>query len=85
MSVTRTPSVFKSIANASRLYSSEAVAAETTRVEEAVSGDVVDFHELSKLGVHQNLLQAITRDMNYKTMTPVQSKTINPALKGTDM
>jgi len=43
------------------------------------------FGDLSTLGVHQSLIDAITLDMKYERMTPVQAKTINPALKGTDI
>lgn len=69
------PSVIKS-------YSTES-AAEQTQSSSTV--EITDFEDLHAIGVHPNILNAITRDMGYKTMTPVQAKTINPALKGTDM
>ncbi|KAG8425310.1 hypothetical protein J3458_002023 [Metarhizium acridum] len=81
----RTPGTFKSIAYSSRFYSAEAAAVETNPTEETVPRDVVNFADLSQAGVHKNLLDAITKDMRYEAMTPVQSKTINPALKGTDI
>lgn len=92
-SLSRTPATFKNIAYASRLYSSEAAAVETEPIEETAEKtieklapeEVVNFAALSEAGVHQNLLDAIIKDMGYDSMTPVQSKTINPALKGTDM
>lgn len=74
----------KSFASLNRLYSSEA-AAETVAPETAATGEITSFQELEAIGVHHNLLDAITKDMRYELMTPVQAKTINPALKGTDM
>ncbi|KAK2591644.1 hypothetical protein QQS21_010658 [Conoideocrella luteorostrata] len=77
---------FKSIAYASRLYSSEVEAVETQAEDGAVpTTELTNFADLSQLGVHRNLLDAVIKDMRYDTMTPVQSKTINPALKGTDI
>lgn len=84
-SLSRPVTHFKSITNGSRKYSSEAAAANSEVSEETTPGDVVNFADLSQFGVHQNLLDAITKDMRYDTMTPVQSKTIKSALKGTDM
>ena len=84
-SLSRTPTSLKTIAYASRLYSTETVAAAVQPAQETASDEVVSFDGLSDLGVHKNLLRAITDDMGYGTMTPVQAKTINPALKGTDM
>lgn len=78
----------KAIAQFSRTYSSEAVAEESQNAEAAAvaaPGEVTQFAELAQFGVHENLLGAITKDMGYETMTPVQAKTITPALKGTDM
>ncbi|OAA47704.1 ATP-dependent RNA helicase mss116 [Metarhizium rileyi] len=84
-SLARTPTTFKSIGYASRLYSSEAAVVEAQPTEETAPGEIVNFADLSQVGVHRNLLDAITKDMRYESMTPVQSKTINPALKGTDI
>ena len=78
----------KAVAQFSRTYSSEAVAQESQDTEGAsvaAPGEVVQFADLAQQGVHENLLRAITQDMGYEVMTPVQAKTINPALKGTDM
>lgn len=74
----------KSFASLNRLYSSEAAAAETVDPE-TTAGEVTAFQDLEAIGVHRNLLDAITKDMRYDSMTPVQAKAINPALKGTDM
>ncbi|POR37533.1 ATP-dependent RNA helicase cyt-19, mitochondrial [Tolypocladium paradoxum] len=76
----------KPIAQFSRAYSSDAVAEESQKAEPvAPAGEVTQFGELAEFGVHENLLRAITKDMGYDDMTPVQAKTINPALKGTDI
>ncbi|KAG5950419.1 hypothetical protein E4U53_005099 [Claviceps sorghi] len=85
LSISRPVTCFKSIIHASRNYSSEATAVDAEVPEAAPSGEVVKFEELTRFGVHENLLKAITKDMRYETMTPVQAKTINPALKGTDI
>jgi ATP-dependent RNA helicase MSS116 len=68
-----------------RLYSTEAAATEEPASPSIPNGPVELFSDLSALGVHRSLIDAITRDMKYERMTPVQAKTINPALKGTDM
>lgn len=73
-----------------RMYSSEAAAdataktAEELESESASSSETLAFRDIAS-PINPNLLKAITRDMGYETMTPVQAKTINPALKGTDM
>lgn len=46
---------------------------------------VTRFEDLTKLGVNHHIVKAITEDMKYDVMTEVQSLTINPALKGTDL
>lgn len=81
---TRSITPFKSIASIQRLYSTEATATEQTP-SSTEDGPVELFTDLPKLGVHQNLITCITDNMGYERMTPVQAKTINPALKGTDM
>ena len=71
-----------------RSYSTESAAAvDSADTEGAAAGNAIttSFADLQKLGVHRNLTNAIISDMGYETMTPVQSLTINPALKGTDM
>lgn len=93
---TRSITPLNSIASISRLYNTEAAATEQTApaTEDAApkqtappteDGPVELFGDLSKLGVHRNLIRCITDNMGYERMTPVQAKTINPALKGTDM
>lgn len=92
--ISRVAFVPKSFANVSRFYSSEASAVEAeasteagnevfTTAEDSVPDD--SFAGLERFGVHRNLLKSITGNMGYENMTPVQSKTIQPALKGTDM
>ncbi|KAL0944374.1 dead box RNA helicase [Colletotrichum truncatum] len=74
--------------NAFRLYSTEAaaVASEQTAEEpKQDSGALSRFEDLRTLGVHNNLVDSITKGLKYDTMTDVQSKTIEPALKGMDM
>lgn len=69
-----------------RMYSSEAVAPEAENFQSnAAPEELTKFADLAAVGVHSNLLDAIIKDMRYESMTPVQAKTINPALKGTDM
>ncbi|TQN72082.1 ATP-dependent RNA helicase cyt-19 [Colletotrichum shisoi] len=74
--------------NALRLYSSETAAAAVagSAVEtKDLSGLTTKFQDLNKLGVHQNLVDTITKGMKYEQMTSVQSMTIEPALKGMDL
>lgn len=76
------------LAAMSRSYSSETIAPEVSATDDAPQppqGDVVRFEDLASLGVHPKLIESITKGLKYETMTPVQAKTINPALKGTDM
>ncbi|KAI0967048.1 DEAD-domain-containing protein [Xylaria arbuscula] len=72
----------------SRLYSVESAAAQANRQDEfapVASAPVSRFSELSRLGVNEGLVQALTKGMGYDAMTEVQSMTINSALKGVDM
>ncbi|KAF9775606.1 hypothetical protein IL306_006273 [Fusarium sp. DS 682] len=71
------------ITSFTRAYSSEAVAEQNETSASADAESVVRFGELE--GIHPNLLKTIIDDMKYDTMTPVQAKTIKPALKGTDI
>jgi ATP-dependent RNA helicase MSS116 len=74
------------IASIARAYSSEAPAEQegtSAPAEAARPDEVTKFADLK--GVHRNLLIPITGDLGYAEMTPVQAKTIQPALKGTDM
>ncbi|OTB08101.1 hypothetical protein M426DRAFT_317206 [Hypoxylon sp. CI-4A] len=71
-----------------RLYSQESAASQSladTEDSPASLYDVTRFEDLSKLGVNERIVRAITQDMKYDTMTEVQSLTINPALKGVDL
>ncbi|KAI1105855.1 ATP-dependent RNA helicase mss116 [Jackrogersella minutella] len=71
-----------------RLYSQQSAAARpNTEVADSPAGiyDITRFEDLSKLGVDERIIRAITQDMRYDTMTEVQSLTINPALKGVDL
>lgn len=78
-------------ARAARCYSTEATEATEDAADEQSTenttpeGEDVLFESLQDLGVHPNLLKAIVQDMGYATMTPVQAKTIKPALSGSDM
>ncbi|KAM0563250.1 hypothetical protein ACHAPJ_000968 [Fusarium lateritium] len=71
------------IASITRAYSSEAVAEQSEETSSESPEPLVRFAELE--GINGNLLNAIVKDMSYDTMTPVQAKTIKPALKGTDI
>ena len=70
-----------------RLYSQSAEATRT--YDDAGSAStpelITKFGDLSKLGVHPRLVEAITMGMKYESMTDVQSKTINAALNGVDL
>ncbi|KAF4472740.1 ATP-dependent RNA helicase [Fusarium albosuccineum] len=74
---------FNKIASIYRSYSSEAVAENPASPSPASSEEVNKFADLE--GITPNLLKSIIEDMGYETMTPVQAKTIQPALKGTDI
>ncbi|KAI5463344.1 P-loop containing nucleoside triphosphate hydrolase protein [Mariannaea sp. PMI_226] len=74
-----------------RAYSSEVSEATANQVEESAAdtpaaapkNETAKFSDLE--GVHPNLLSGITSGFGYDSMTPVQAKTIKPALKGTDI
>lgn len=51
----------------------------------AESEESMRFDELSRLDLNPTILSNITDGLGYETMSPVQAKTIAPALKGTDM
>ncbi|KAI0848297.1 DEAD-domain-containing protein [Daldinia vernicosa] len=70
-----------------RLYSQESAAAYATQTDDSPASlyNITRFEDLSKLGVDERIIRAITVDMKYDTMTEVQSLTINPALKGVDL
>lgn len=68
-----------------RFYSSEAVAEQRNDDVKSGSEHVTKFADMSRLGVHERLVSAITEGMGYEDMTDVQSSTINAALRGTDL
>ncbi|OTB19921.1 hypothetical protein K445DRAFT_18463 [Daldinia sp. EC12] len=71
-----------------RLYSQQsATAYSSTQTDDSPASiyNVTRFEDLTKLGVDERIIRAITVDMKYDTMTEVQSLTINPALKGVDL
>ncbi|KAI2782006.1 DEAD-domain-containing protein [Daldinia loculata] len=71
-----------------RLYSQESAAAyANTQTDDSPASlyNITRFEDLSKLGVDERIIRAITVDMKYDNMTEVQSLTINPALKGIDL
>ncbi|KAI1470746.1 DEAD-domain-containing protein [Daldinia caldariorum] len=71
-----------------RLYSQQSAAAPSSaRTDDSPASiyNVTRFEDLTKLGVDERIIRAITVDMGYDTMTEVQSLTINPALKGVDL
>jgi ATP-dependent RNA helicase MSS116 len=74
----------RSFAVTARFYSQDAVAHSVDESAEAEDG-ITKFRDLESIGVHPNLLNAITEGMGYDTMSPVQAKTIPTALKGTDI
>jgi ATP-dependent RNA helicase MSS116 len=90
-SLPRPVAPLKSFTFLNRFYSSEAAVAEDVDAVPEVAatadaaGEISTFQDLETIGVHRNLLDAIIKDMGYDDMTPVQAKTIAPALKGTDM
>jgi ATP-dependent RNA helicase MSS116 len=47
---------------------------------------ITEFEELADKGlVHRSIIRQIVETMGHKTMTPVQTLTINETLKGTDV
>jgi ATP-dependent RNA helicase MSS116 len=81
-SATRSSVPLKTLPAFVRAYSAESAAqTEETKAEP----NAAYFKNLETQGVHPNLIQAITTDFGYSVMSPVQDKTIAPALKGTDM
>ncbi len=67
----------------SRNYSAGAAEQRVESSSQAASpGAVTRFADLASLGVHPNLVSAITEGMQYDDMTEVQALTINPALSG---
>ncbi|KAL2159014.1 hypothetical protein VTH06DRAFT_3045 [Thermothelomyces fergusii] len=67
-----------------RFYSAESAAAQSSS-QKGSSGRITRFEDMRNLGVHDNLVDSITRGLGYETMTDVQSMTISPALAGKDV
>lgn len=64
----------------------EAAAAESASKAEESDGEITRFEDLETRGIiHANVVRTLTREMGLETMTEVQAKTINNALKGTDI
>jgi hypothetical protein len=66
----------------------QVAAQEQTDANEAAHGEglVTEFQELADRGiVHPNIINTITKQMRIKTMTDVQTRTINEALSGVDV
>lgn len=83
---------WSAVSQIARLYSSDAAAAavaespaEQQEARKLSEDWTKQFASLADMGVNETLLRAITKDLGYETMSPVQAKTIAPALKGTDM
>ncbi|KAM0275885.1 hypothetical protein ACHAQH_007317 [Verticillium albo-atrum] len=68
-----------------RWYSAEAGAAVEPEQSSDANAQPTRFDELPSLGVHPNLVKNITNGMGYENMSDVQTQTITPALKGTDL
>lgn len=82
ISPAKTIAPISKLASFARLYSTEA-AVEDASPDASTPTEITRFDDLQ--GIEPNLLKTITQGMGYETMTPVQAKTIGPALKGTDM
>lgn len=62
------------------------IAAQEAEQSEEHNETVTEFQDLATRGlVHPNIINTITKQMKLKTMTDVQSRTINEALSGVDM
>ncbi|KAG7107914.1 ATP-dependent RNA helicase cyt-19 like protein [Verticillium longisporum] len=68
-----------------RWYSAEAEAAAEPEQSPDANDRPTRFDDLPSLGVHPNLVKNITHGMGYESMSDVQTQTIAPALKGTDL
>ncbi|KAJ4300344.1 hypothetical protein N0V88_003017 [Collariella sp. IMI 366227] len=78
----RVAAVYRPASSLLRFYSGESAAA---RPEQSGSQLITRFADLTTIGVHPQLSDAITKGMGYETMTDVQAMTINPALAGKDV
>ncbi|EMD68301.1 hypothetical protein GGP41_001845 [Bipolaris sorokiniana] len=62
------------------------IAAQEAEQSEEHNETVTEFQDLATRGlVHPNIINTITKQMKLKTMTDVQSRTINEALSGVDI
>jgi len=78
------PSITRSL-HQSPLLRDDAAAIAATESED-VQPPLTKFQDLSDQGVlHRNIVRNMTEGMGLETMTEVQSKTINSAIKGTDI
>lgn len=69
-----------------RFYSAESAARREDHAQPDVPTDTITrFADLPQIGVDKRLVDALTQGMQYDTMTDVQTKTINPALRGVDL
>lgn len=77
------PSITRSLHQSPFLRDDAAV---SSAPESTPAAEITKFQELedNKI-VHRNIVRNLTEEMNLETMTEVQSKTINSALKGTDI
>lgn len=82
-----TPLVIRSIHQSSRLrQEAQAVVDEDVELHKTPQGPLTRFEELETRGsIHRNVIQTIVKDMGLTTMTEVQTKTINEALRGDDI
>lgn len=78
----RVAAVYRPASSLLRFYSGESAAAHP---EQSGSQLITRFADLTTIGVHPQLTDAITKGMGYETMTDVQAMTINPALAGKDV
>jgi ATP-dependent RNA helicase MSS116 len=85
-----TPSRFTNVSTAGFHHSAKwqqiAAAEEEAGQDAPTAAPVTEFADLAVLGlVHPNIINTITKQMRLKTMTEVQTRTINEALSGNDV
>ncbi|KAL2175673.1 P-loop containing nucleoside triphosphate hydrolase protein [Thermothelomyces heterothallicus CBS 202.75] len=78
------PAVPRPASSLLRFYSAESAAPQTSS-DNGSSNLVTRFEDLRRLGVHEHLVNSLTKGLGYETMTDVQSMTISPALAGKDV
>ena len=77
---------FRSLHQRSLLQQQATAQADQDQHDADPNGIITRFDELAKRHiVHQNVVNTLTRRMGLETMTEVQTRTINEALKGTDV